>query len=116
MREKWARTIALLTGALVVLLAGIFAHFQSPVKTLDTTESKKTALLRETLALDPKRIAAGRRVYQQQTCARYHSIAGEGNPRNSLDGVGARRTRASCETGSLERRRYEGNFQTAPSG
>jgi len=37
-------------------------------------------------------IFSEQQVYQQQTCARCHSIAGNGNPRNSLDGVGARRT------------------------
>ena len=46
----------------------------------------------EAVAPDRERIEAGRHVYQQQTCARCHSIAGAGNPRNSLDGVGARRT------------------------
>jgi mono/diheme cytochrome c family protein len=46
----------------------------------------------ESGATDPERIAAGRRVYQQQTCARCHYLAGSGNPRNPLDGVGARRS------------------------
>lgn len=40
--------------------------------------------------LDPKRVIAGQQIYQQQTCARCHSIAGQGNPRNPLDGAGAR--------------------------
>jgi len=37
-------------------------------------------------------IEAGRQVYQQYGCARCHSISGEGNPRNPLDGVGIKRT------------------------
>lgn len=35
-------------------------------------------------------IDRGRAVYAQQNCSTCHSIAGEGNPRHPLDGVGAR--------------------------
>jgi len=95
MREKWARRIAFLTGQLVLLLAVAFALIQNPLEPPDTTESRAQAPpteLLESVALDPERIEAGRQVYGQQTCARCHSINGEGNPRNPLDGVGARRT------------------------
>ena len=85
MREKWARRIALLTGLLVLLLAVTFALIQNPTETPATKQP-------EFIALDPKRIEAGQQIYKQQTCARCHSIAGQGSPRNSLDGVGARRT------------------------
>jgi mono/diheme cytochrome c family protein len=43
----------------------------------------------------------GRAVYNSSNCARCHSIAGEGNPRNPLDGVGARRTAAELEAWTL---------------
>ena len=95
MREQWARRIALLTGQLVLLLAVTFAVIQNPIETPDTTERREPASptdLLESIALDPERIETGRQVYKQQTCARCHSIAGEGNPRNPLDDVGARRT------------------------
>jgi mono/diheme cytochrome c family protein len=94
MREKWARLIALFTGFVVLVLAGAFAVIQNPVETAGTTEIPAPAPLAvspESVAADAERIEAGRRVYQQQTCARCHYIAGSGNPRNSLDGVGARR-------------------------
>ena len=95
MREKWARRIALLTGLLVLLLAVTFALIQNPTETPVITESREqppSIKQRELIALDPKRIEAGQQIYKQQTCVRCHSIAGQGNPRNSLDGVGARRT------------------------
>jgi len=93
MRETWARRIALLTGLLVLLLAAAFAILQNPTATSDTTanmESPEQAPPEPPL-LDPESIAAGRLVYELQTCARCHSVAGRGNRRNPLDGVGARR-------------------------
>jgi mono/diheme cytochrome c family protein len=95
MREKWARRIVLFTGLLVLLLAVAFALIQNPVKTPDATENRAHAPPVEPLesvVLDSERIEAGRQIYRQQTCARCHSIAGNGNPGNPLDGVGARRT------------------------
>ncbi|NOQ88262.1 MAG: c-type cytochrome [Gammaproteobacteria bacterium] len=95
MREKWARRIALLTGLLALLLAATFALIQNPTETAVITESREqppSSKRRGVVALDPKRIEAGQQIYNQQTCSRCHSIAGQGNPRNSLDGVGTRRT------------------------
>jgi mono/diheme cytochrome c family protein len=40
----------------------------------------------------PEQLARGRVVYEEHNCATCHSIADAGNPRNPLDGVGARRT------------------------
>jgi len=42
--------------------------------------------------LDASLVARGRAVYEDQACARCHSIDGRGNPRAPLDGVGARRS------------------------
>lgn len=92
MREQWARRIALLTGLLVLLLAATFAHLQNPRRIPDTAPSRQQPPAFP--VPDPQRIAAGHRIYRQQRCARCHSIAGEGNPRNPLDGVGARRSTA----------------------
>ena len=95
MREKWARRIALLTGLLVLLLAVTFSLIQNPTETPVTTEIREqtpSIKQQEFIALDPKHIEAGQQIYEQQSCARCHSIAGQGSPRNSLDGVGARRT------------------------
>lgn len=40
-------------------------------------------------AQDPK-VAAGQKVYTNQKCALCHSVAGKGNPKGALDGVGSR--------------------------
>ena len=40
--------------------------------------------------VDPARVAAGQRAYARLNCGMCHSIEGEGNPDNPLDGVGAR--------------------------
>lgn len=98
MREQWARNIALMTGVLVVVLAIIFAMIQNPSEPpLNTVEesassSSPPATLSEPDVEKQALIAAGRRVFEAQRCARCHSIAGEGNPRNPLDGVGERLT------------------------
>jgi len=98
MREQWARNIALLTGVLVLLLAMIFALIQNPSKPPPTTVGEAAgrpappAALSEPDMEKQALIAAGRRVFVAQGCARCHSIAGEGNPRSPLDGVGERRT------------------------
>ena len=94
MREQWARRIALLTGQLVLLMAVLFAVMQNPIEPTTTTVGEEQPPAAGTVArieLDPKDIEAGFQVYQQQTCARCHSITGIGNSRNPLDGVGARR-------------------------
>jgi cytochrome c553 len=95
MREKRARRVAILTGLLVLLLAIAFAIIQNPVQSPDATASREKAPpveRRESLVLDPERIEAGLQVYQQQTCARCHSVAGTGNTRIPFDVVGTRRT------------------------
>ena len=94
MRQKWARIIALVTAMIILLLAAVFALMQNPIDPPGITEdmeSRSSTERLETIVLDPHRIEAGRRVYQQQSCARCHSIAGNGNPRSPLDGVGERR-------------------------
>lgn len=88
MREKWARRIALLTGGLVLALAVIFARSQNPPGRAPPARAPVTTPV--TPAADPALVESGRRVYTKQGCARCHSIAGRGNPRSPLDGVGAR--------------------------
>ena len=95
MREQWTRRIAILTGILVFLLALTFAYIQNPLKSSDNITNRNQPLPAEQLepvVLDLERIEAGRLIYEQQGCARCHSITGNGNHRNSLDGVGTRRT------------------------
>ena len=63
-------------------------------------------LLLQAERADP--VAAGRRVYDARKCATCHMIAGRGNIRFSLDGVGARLTGAELrrwltDTAAMER-------------
>lgn len=96
MRETWARRIAMITGLLVLVLAAVFSLIQNPSEQTESIEaesadSRQKILAEgqpETISLNAKKSEAGREVYRQQACARCHSIAGEGNPRNPLDGVG----------------------------
>ena len=83
MREKWARRIVFLTALIVIVLAFAFARIQNPVKLTE---------LKQPVVIDSKHIETGRQIYQQQSCGFCHSIAGQGNPRNPLDGVGSKRS------------------------
>lgn len=93
MREIWTRRIALLTTQLVLLMAVLFAVLQNPIEDSGDTENREQTAITELLqpvVLNPRDIVAGQQIYQQHSCARCHSIAGKGNPRHPLDGVGAR--------------------------
>ena len=90
MREIWAKRIALLTGLAIVALTILFAITQNPgdASALDGQLASDTDVTG--VALDAQSIAAGEKVYTRENCARCHSVAGQGNPRNPLDGVGSR--------------------------
>lgn len=81
MREHWARMIAILTGAVVVLLSVGFALLQNlPGKAPEAPAREPVAI-----ELDPQVVARGRQVFEEQNCMRCHSVAGEGSPRSPLD-------------------------------
>ena len=88
MRERWAITLALLSGALVVLMSAAFAAIQNPAK-------PAAAVVEQNADGTAARIAAGRKVFEAQDCMRCHSVAGEGSPRSPLDGVAAELDRAT---------------------
>lgn len=90
MRETWARRIALLTGGLVLALAVIFALSQNPPDRSPPARVPATVEAPTTPTANPALVESGRRVYTEQDCVRCHAIAGRGNPRSPLDGVGAR--------------------------
>ena len=112
MREIFARLVAVLTVAVVVGLALLFAVRHNPSAaakappssdapaTSKTPAAKKSegegsrpGLAEESapsVAKTRELITRGRAVYAQQNCAACHSIAGDGNPRAPLDDVGAR--------------------------
>ncbi|MDP1526317.1 MAG: cytochrome c [Rhodocyclaceae bacterium] len=82
MRATWVRIIVVASGALAILLALFFAWTQNP----GTTPTHVAARAEPSLM-----VKSGRAVYQAQGCASCHAIAGDGNPRYPLDGVGDRR-------------------------
>ncbi len=90
MREQLARWIAALTTTIVVLLSLAFAWIQNP----PPRERVHAAPVASTEPPTPEASAladAGRGVYVAQRCSMCHSLAGVGNPRYPLDGVGGRR-------------------------
>lgn len=102
MRERWARLLALLTGVVVLLLAAAFALLQNPTRSSPATADPPSPLAAavevpsayEVPAANEAPVAlTGRSVFDEQRCARCHSIAGKGNPRSPLDGVGGRLSR-----------------------
>jgi mono/diheme cytochrome c family protein len=110
MREIIARLVALFTLGVVVALSFLFASAHNRPKGMQAEmpatlsapelENESSPGPASTLPGGPVRkpmaetatqgtINRGRAVYEQQNCATCHSIAGAGNPRNPLDGVGA---------------------------
>lgn len=77
MRENLARLIVLITGILVVILSMVFARIQNPEKSS---------------IMETKQVTQGQHLFQQQGCARCHSIKGEGNQRNPLDSIAKKYT------------------------
>lgn len=99
MREIWVRIVAATSGLAAVLLALAFAWSQNPGPPARPPAAPATA---------PSGVAeAGRAVFEAQGCAMCHAVAGKGNPRSPLDGVGARHDAAvlrdwTLATGSAE--------------
>lgn len=94
MREIWVRIVAAAGGLVVVLLALAFAWWQNPQAPLAPPTSPPVAVP-SVLA------AAGRAVFAAQGCAMCHAVAGKGNPRSPLDGVGARHDAAALADWTL---------------
>jgi len=103
MRQRLAKWLALLTGALVLALAALCADLASrqphPPVTPPTSPGEAGALADpgEAGARTPAGthdrealVARGRDVYDGAGCSRCHAIDGRGNNRHPLDGVGAR--------------------------
>lgn len=84
MRELWAKRIAIFTGLLVLALALAFARHQNPPSRA-IAHAPAPQIHEGQSAL----IETGRKVYAESGCARCHAIAGQGNPRYPLDGIGA---------------------------
>jgi len=78
MRERLARIVAALTAMIIVAAVLSFGALQN---------WSDSGIARP---LDPERIEAGRKVYEERGCAICHTIAGEGDNQYPLDGVGGR--------------------------
>lgn len=85
MRKRWVYIVAVLTGLVVTALALAFAWMHGP------PAPPRAPVISPEVAPPPALVEVGRAVYKAQGCAMCHSIAGEGNPRYPLDGVGRRR-------------------------
>ena len=108
MREIIARIVCGLTVVFVVAVSLLFAHEHNPSGGIPSTEvvgrgrplsaGSERMVARTASEQNHERVAGpsaaeverGRAVYSQQKCATCHSIGGQGNPRNSLDGAGTR--------------------------
>jgi cytochrome c553 len=113
MRKRMALAVALVTLVAAASLSLLIARQQNPVAGDGTGPAAAAPADGDTTgATDPVAAAPaerdespqaaamqerGRAVYDAANCARCHSIAGQGNPRNPLDGVAARRTAAELE-------------------
>lgn len=82
MRELLAKSLAALTAVIVVGLAAAFS-------VVHNAPDPQAALPAVSSSLPPP-AAAQRTAYDRHGCAGCHSIGGQGNPRNPLDGVGQR--------------------------
>jgi len=110
MREQIARGIVFLTLVMILGLSALFAarHNRETVKpdpapvmaplepsapapvVAEQSSTAVPAEVREPLAsATAPRVEQGRKVFTEQRCTACHSVAGEGNPRSPLDGVGA---------------------------
>jgi mono/diheme cytochrome c family protein len=103
MRQLFAWLVCLLTIGLVVGLSLRFASAHNPAgapptpqvvhRTTEQTRSP-AAEPAPTPPAAPSLVAReqGRAVYERENCATCHAIAGSGNPRLPLDGIGKRLT------------------------
>ena len=99
MRKLLARWMAVVTGLLVCVLAVLFAMIQNPGhKPAAVILSEKGILPKQDkersarLTSDRIDIELGRTIYEVLKCGTCHSIAGQGNRSNPLDGAGNRLT------------------------
>jgi len=99
MRKVLAKWMAVLTGLLVCTLAVLFALIQNPGHELAAVILSEKRTLPERDKEQPSRwtndkidLELGRTIYRILKCRTCHSIAGDGNRGNPLDGAGGRLT------------------------
>lgn len=110
MREQIARGIVFLTLVMILGLSALFAarhnreaaklgsepvlvpppaSAPAPIVAPESPPPSPTAVAEPLASATVPRIEQGRKVFTEQRCTACHSVAGEGNPRAPLDGVGA---------------------------
>lgn len=89
LRNVRARWLAVLTAAIVIALAAVFAWLRNLPSETGSSPAVPGAMI------DQTRLAAGRAAFERLGCAMCHSIGGSGNPASPLDGIGSRRDAAA---------------------
>ena len=92
-RDSRARWLALATTALVVGLAALFAALRNLPATPAPSPPAASA--------DSSQSARGRAAFERLNCTLCHAVAGRGNLRHPLDGVGGRLDRAQLRDWTL---------------
>lgn len=87
-RQSRARWLAGATAAVVVGFSAVFAIARNPGGTAPPPAASPPAA--SPASIPDARLAAGRAAFERLNCTNCHAVAGEGNPSNPLDGVGAR--------------------------
>ncbi|MEO6002670.1 MAG: cytochrome c [Opitutus sp.] len=87
MREVIARLVCVFAVGVIVALSHVFAVWHNPG---DRQTPVPTVVSGSSDATPSGPVVVGRRIYDDHGCASCHAIAGEGNPRHPLDGVGSR--------------------------
>ena len=65
------------------------ASAPAPIVALESPPTSPAEVVEPLASATAPRIEQGRKVFTEQRCTACHSVAGEGNPRSPLDGVGA---------------------------
>jgi hypothetical protein len=89
LRNVRARWLAVLTAAIVIVLAAVFAWLRNLPGERDSSPAVADAVI------DQTRLDAGRAAFERLGCPMCHSIAGSGNPASPLDGIGSRHDAAA---------------------
>ncbi|QDH70043.1 c-type cytochrome [Marilutibacter alkalisoli] len=82
MRKRLARTLAVLSGIMVVVLSATFAAVMNPSVGDDAGGAPTAAG-----AGKQAQIARGRELFREEDCVRCHSIGGVGGRRSPLDDI-----------------------------
>jgi hypothetical protein len=103
MRELIAKLVAVLTVAALAGLSAVFARVQNPESSTASMPAESTvpAAANPEAPTPPSDTLRARILFAELGCTGCHSVGDLGNPRNPLDGIGARRTPESIRAWSV---------------